>query len=71
MTPTQPGIDPATLAPGTQVTCTDLTTGESESAVIKDDYIIVTDGICSVSGVQAYPTTGTVVVTIKTRKAGA
>ena len=59
------------MADGTKVTCTDLATGESESAVIKDDYIVVTDGSRYVSGVQIYPKAGTVVVTIKTRKAGA
>lgn len=49
---------------GTRVTCRDLETGEEETAEIKDDYIIVTDGRCYLDGVQVYAN-GTVVLTIK------
>ena len=54
---------------GTEVTCRDVETGETESAVIENDYIVITDGNRYVDGIVAYPKSGTVVVTIK-RRAG-
>ena len=54
--------------PGTRVTCTDIDTGETETRVIEDDYVLICDGNKYVGGVSAYPKAGTVVVTIKTRK---
>lgn len=54
--------------PGTRVTCTDIDTGDTETTVIEDDYVLICDGNKYVSGVSAYPKAGTVVVTIKTRK---
>lgn len=53
---------------GTQITCTDLTTGQQESIVIKDDHVVIVDGNQYVSSRDWYPTTGTTVITIKTRK---
>lgn len=52
---------------GTRVVCTDLVAGESEEAVIRDDYVVITDGDRYVDGLQVYPKSGTVVVTIKRR----
>lgn len=53
--------------PGIRVTVQDLETGDSESQVIRDDYIIVTAGTCHVAHVNDYPTKGTHVLTIKGR----
>ncbi len=50
---------------GTKVTVEDVGSGESASRVIKDDYNLVTDGDCFVSGIQVYPESGTHVITIK------
>lgn len=55
------------MAEGTRVTCTDLTTGESESVVIKDNHVVITDGRAYVANTQVYPAGGTTVVTIRTR----
>lgn len=52
---------------GTRVTCEDIETGESESAVIRDDYIIVTDGTCEITSMQVYGN-GTVQLTIKRQR---
>ena len=54
--------------PGTRVTCTDIDTGDTETTVIEDDYVLICDGNKYVGGVSAYPKAGTVDVTIKTRK---
>lgn len=54
--------------PGTRVTCEDIDTGESESAVIENNHIVITDGNRYVDGVQHYPGSGTTVITIKTKK---
>ena len=54
--------------PGIRVTCTDIDTGDTETRVIEDDYVVICDGNKYVGGVSAYPKAGTVVVTIKTRK---
>lgn len=53
---------------GTRVTCTDVDTGEAESTVIENDYIIVCDGNRYIGNVTAYPKSGTVVITIKRRQ---
>lgn len=55
---------------GTRVTCTDVETGESESVVIRDDYLLITDGRCYLDGVQTYAN-GTAVLTVKRRAAEA
>lgn len=55
------------MSQGTRVVCTDLETGESEEAVITNDYVVITDGVCYVDGMQLYPKAGTAVVTIKKR----
>jgi hypothetical protein len=52
---------------GTEVTCRDVETGETETATIRDDYVVITDGRMYVDGLVAYPKSGTVVVTIKRR----
>ena len=54
-----------------RVTVEDLLTGEKESVEITDDYVIICAGRRYQSSVQHYPRSGTDVVTIKTRKAGA
>lgn len=53
---------------GTRVVVTDLETGESEEAVITNDYLLITDGNAYLDGIQAYPKSGTVVLTVKRRK---
>lgn len=53
---------------GTRVTCEDVETGESDSAVIQDDYMLITDGRCYLDGVQVYGN-GTTQITIKMRPA--
>lgn len=55
--------------PGTEVTCRDLLTGESESAIVRNDYVLVTDGDCYLANVQEYAN-ATVVLTVKRRDAG-
>lgn len=55
---------------GTRITCTDVETGESDSAVIENDYLLVTDGSAYLDGVQRYAS-GTTVLTIKQREDGA
>lgn len=52
---------------GTRVTCEDITTGESESVIIQDNYILVTDGLCELTYEQHHAN-GTVVLTIKRPK---
>lgn len=51
----------------TRVTCEDIETGESESQVVTDDYVLVCDGSAYVAHVQAHAN-GTHVITIKGRK---
>ena len=53
---------------GTRVTCEDVETGETESHVIENNYVVIVDGNTYVDGVQHYPGTGTTTLTIK-RKA--
>ena len=50
--------------PGTRVTCEDLETGESDSAVVRNNWMVVTDGDCEVTSEQHYGN-GTSVLTIK------
>ncbi|HEX4521636.1 MAG TPA: hypothetical protein VH063_18825 [Gaiellaceae bacterium] len=52
---------------GTRVTCEDIATGETESKVIKDDYMVITDGRMEIAAMQFYGN-GTVQITLK-RKA--
>lgn len=52
---------------GTRVTCEDLATRETESKVVRDDYVIVTDGLMEISAMQVYGN-GTTQVTLKRRK---
>jgi hypothetical protein len=47
-----------------QVTVTDLDTGDSETKVISDDYIVTTAGNRYVASVMAYKN-GTHVITVK------
>jgi len=51
--------------PQIRVTVEDLLTGDSEACEIGDDYILITAGRVEMTGVQAYPTKGTHVLTIK------
>lgn len=51
-----------------QVIITDVETSESgECTVAEGDYVVICAAPCYLDGVQAYPTTGTHVVTIKGR----
>lgn len=50
-----------------RVTVTDLGTGDTEEAVITDDYVITCAGSAYVHHVQAYAS-GTHVITVKGRK---
>ena len=52
---------------GTRVTCTDVETGESETAVIENNYVVICDGDRYVDGYVMHAN-GTVVVTIKRAK---
>ena len=53
---------------GTRVTSTDPDTGDTETVVIENDYVVICDGNKYVDGVTTYPRAGTTVITIKTRK---
>ena len=53
---------------GTEITCRDFHTGDSEAPVIQDAWPLITDGSCYLDGIQAYAN-GTVVVTIKRKAA--
>jgi hypothetical protein len=50
-----------------QVTVTDLDSGDTDTAVISDDYILTCAGSCYVAGATVYRT-GTHVLTIRGRK---
>lgn len=52
---------------GTRVTCTDITSGESETATITDNFIVITDGTSYLDSQQIH-SNGTTVITIKGRK---
>lgn len=51
-----------------EVTVRDTESGESSTATIENDYVIVTAGTCT-ADIQAYPTTGTHIITVKGRSA--
>ena len=57
------------MAEGVRITVTDLATGESESAEICNDYLLVTDGTYYLDGVQTHAN-GTHVLTVMRRKEG-
>ena len=48
----------------TRVTCEDLDTGETESVVIEDDYVLVTDGSVHLT-YQSVFVNGTATLTLK------
>lgn len=50
---------------GIRVTITDLATGDSQSADIMDDYVLITAGTARQTAVQVYPKSGTHVLTVK------
>lgn len=52
---------------GTRVTATDLETGEAETTIIEDNYLLICDGKYYLDGYSRYAN-GTVVLTVK-RKA--
>jgi hypothetical protein len=52
------------VADGTRVTCEDVTTGEKETTVIKDNYVVITDGRYYVAH-QNLHANGTAVITLK------
>lgn len=49
---------------GTRVTATDVETGESESVVIENNYIVITDGDREVTHTNLFAN-GTAIITIK------
>ena len=49
---------------GTEITARDLDSGETETKVIRDDWLVITDGAYEIAGVQVYGN-GTVQVTLK------
>ena len=53
--------------PGTRVTAKDISTGESDSVELLDDYILITDGKCELTHTQVYAN-GTHVLTVKRPK---
>lgn len=50
-----------------EVTVRDIESGETETATITDDYILIVAGSCWLDGIQDYPTKGTRVLTVKGR----
>lgn len=54
---------------GIRVTITDAETGEAlEERVLVDDFMVLAEGTMYVDGVQAYPASGTQVVTVKRKR---
>jgi hypothetical protein len=51
-----------------RVTVLDTESGETSTEEVENDYILVVAGTCHLANVQAYPTKGTVVLTIKGRQ---
>ena len=51
-----------------EVTVRDTETGETETATIENDVIVITAGTCHVAHVNDYPAKGTQVYTIKGRQ---
>lgn len=52
---------------GTRVTCEDVDTGETETQVICDDWVVITDGSHYIDAIVRHRN-GTVQVTIKVGK---
>lgn len=52
---------------GTKVTCEDLESGESETAIIRDNYVVIVDGKMEVSHIQRYKN-GTTQITVKAKE---
>jgi hypothetical protein len=51
--------------PGTRITCVDIDNpAETETQEILNDFVVITDGTCSVTHVQAFAN-GTAQITIK------
>ena len=50
---------------GIRITIVDLATGEMETTVIWDDYLLICAGSCHRTSLNAYPTTGTHMMTVK------
>lgn len=54
------------MSSGFRVTVEDLETGEKQTKVVQaGDYMLIPFAPCYLAGAQQYPTTGTVVLTIK------
>ena len=53
---------------GTEVTARDTETGESQTIVIENDYVLIVDGTCYRDSVQANVGTGTHTLVVKGRK---
>lgn len=51
-----------------RVTVEDLETGETETKVLANDYLLITTGSKYLDGVQTYPKAGTTVLVVKTEK---
>lgn len=57
--------------PVLRVEVTDLTSGETRTEhVVAGDYLLLATDPCHVAGMQAYPTKGTHVITIKGHRSG-
>lgn len=52
------------MSNGTEVTCRDKSTGESESITLIDDHVLITDGRVYVSSIVAHAN-GTQTITVK------
>ena len=52
------------MTSGTRITCEDLESGETETRVIRDDWVVITDGKYEVASLSQYAN-GTAVVTVK------
>lgn len=50
---------------GIRVTVEDLATGDTETKVIRDDWVLICDGRVYLDGLQEWPKSGTVQLTIK------
>jgi hypothetical protein len=48
-----------------EVTVRDTETGETETTTVTNNYVLICAGTCHRSAVQAYPTKGTHVITVK------
>lgn len=53
--------------PGIEVTAKDLKTGESQTIIINNDYVLIVAGTCFLAHTQDSPMTGTRVLTVKGR----